>query len=203
MPICSMKTGELKEYLAADLYRHKGRKGTAAMLKTLRKNRSFKITFWLRLAQWARVSAPFGVKQLLRWQYRRVCRRYCVDLPETTQIGKGLIIYHCYGLVVNGKSIIGDNVMLAHQITLADERGQAPVIGDRVRIAPGAKVIGGVTIGDGVVVGANCVVVKDVPPNSVTVGIPNRVIAAPYDDDADRYYWPPAVHATKGALSTE
>ena len=198
-----MKTGELKEYLAADLYRHKGRKGTAAMLKTLRKNRSFKITFWLRLAQWARVSAPFGVKQLLRWQYRRVCRRYCVDLPETTQIGKGLIIYHCYGLVVNGKSIIGDNVMLAHQITLADERGQAPVIGDRVRIAPGAKVIGGVTIGDGVVVGANCVVVKDVPPNSVTVGIPNRVIAAPYDDDADRYYWPPAVHATKGALSTE
>lgn len=198
-----MNTAELKEYLAADLYRHKGRKGTAAMLKTLRKNRSFKITFWLRLAQWGRQSAPPGLKQLLRWQYRRVCRRYCVDLPETTQIGKGLIIYHCYGLVVNGKSLIGDNVMLAHQITLADEQGKAPIIGDRVRIAPGAKVIGGVEIGEGVVVGANCVVVKDVPPHTVTVGIPNRVIPHPYDDDAERYYWPPTAWTTKEPLSAE
>ena len=187
-----MSFSDLKYLIKADLYRHKGRNGTAAMFKTLRKSRSFKITFWFRMAGWARKSGPPVLKQLIIRQYRRVARRYCVDLPEQTQIGPGLIIYHCYGLVVNEKSVIGANCMLAHQITLADEKGAAPVIGDRVRLAPGVKVIGGVKIGDGVVVGANAVVVNDVPDHSISVGIPNRVINKAYEDDADRFYWPPA-----------
>jgi len=176
--------------IRADLYRHKGRKGTAALLKTLRKSRSFKITFWFRMAGWARKEAPPIIKQLIIRQYRKVCRRYCVDLPEQTQIGPGLIIYHCFGLVVNAKSQIGANCMLAHQVTLADEKGQAPIIGERVRLAPGVKVVGGVQIGSGVVVGANAVVVNDVPENSISVGIPNRIINKPYEDDANRYFWP-------------
>lgn len=184
-----MKFSELKEYIASDLYRHKGRKGTKAVFTCLRKKRSFKITFWFRLAQYVTQNNYPLIGPLVRAIYVRVCRKYCVDLPIKTKIGKGLLIYHCYGLVIHGDSIIGDNVMLAHQVTLASEKGKAPIIGNRVRITPGAKLVGGVEVGEGSVVGTNAVVVNDVPPNCITVGIPNKIINRPYEDDADRYYW--------------
>lgn len=186
-----MKTrAAFREAIQADLYRHKGRKGTSALLKTLRKNRSFKITFWFRVAKYYKRKNPilgFVAKRM----YRRVCRRYNIDLPLNTEVGKGLIIYHCYGMVVHEKAVIGDNCMLAHQVTLAFEKGAAPVVGDRVRIAPGAKVVGGITIGSGSVVGANAVVVKDVPHNSVAVGVPARVLDRPFVEAEERYFWPP------------
>lgn len=188
---------ETKERIASDLYRHEGRAGFGAMLKTLRNSRSFKITFWFRLAQFVQASGIPVVKQLVKWQYRRVTTRYCVDLPVRTTVGKGLIIYHCYGMVIHEDSMIGDNCMLAHQVTLATEKGGAPVIGNQVRIAPGAKIVGGVDVGDYVVVGTNCVVVRDIPAHCVSVGIPNKIIDRPYEDDANRYFWPPSLEAQK------
>lgn len=184
-----MTKAELKEAIAADLYRFKGRSGQKALLKTLRKERSFQITFWLRQAQYYTFNQNKLMGFVCRRIYKRVCQRYNVDLPVKTRVGKGLIIYHCYGLVVHQDAVIGDNCMLAHQVTLAYEKGAAPVIGNQVRIAPGAKVVGGVSIGDNVVVGTNAVVVKDVPANSVTVGIPNKILNRPFVDEDNRYYW--------------
>jgi serine O-acetyltransferase len=91
--------------------------------------------------------------------------------------------------VVHGDAVIGDNILLTHQVTLATEKGKAPVIGNCVRISPGAKIVGGVQIGDNVVVGANAVVVKDVPSNTVAVGVPARVLDRPFEEFAERYYW--------------
>lgn len=186
----SMTRAGFREAIRADLYRHKGKQGTSAMLKALMRNRSFQITYWFRVAKYYSAKNPL-IGFLARRMYRRVCRRYNVDLPLKTQLGKGLIIYHCYGMVVHGKSVIGDNCMLAHQVTLAFEKGAAPVIGDRVRIAPGAKVVGGVEVGSGSVVGANAVVVKHIPANSVAVGVPARALDRPFVDEEERYYWPP------------
>ena len=93
------------------------------------------------------------------------------------------------GLVINSKSEIGDNVMLCHNMTLATEKNGAPKIGDRVRFAPGAVVVGGVNIGNDCVIGANCVVLTDVPSNSVAVGIPNKNIAQPFKEFQDRNYY--------------
>jgi len=184
-----MTKAERNEAIAADLYRLKGKKGRKALLKALRKHRSFKITFWFRQAQYYNQHENNAMAFICKRIYLRICRKYNVDLPLKTKVGKGLIIYHCYGLVVHGDSVIGDNCMLAHQVTLAFEKGAAPQVGDRVRIAPGAKVVGGVSIGDDVVVGANAVVVKDVPSGCVTVGIPNRILDRPFKDEEERYYW--------------
>jgi serine O-acetyltransferase len=185
-----MTLTDLKEYIMSDLYRHRGRKGWPAVFKLLRKNRSFKITFWLRVAQYARTNKVPVLAQLSAWKYRQICHRYCIDFPFETQVGKGLIIYHCYGLVVNGNAIIGNNVMLAHQVTLAFENGGAPVVGDRVRIAPGAKLVGRVSVGDDALVGANTVVLTDVPVNSIAIGIPNRTIERTAPEGVERYFWP-------------
>jgi serine O-acetyltransferase len=182
-----MKFSELKECIQSDLYRFRGRTDLREFLSALLLQRTFKILFWYRLAH-ALGRAP-GVGFAVRWKHRRVCERYCVDLPWQTKIGKGAKISHAYGLVVHGDAVIGDNVLLTHQVTLATEKGKTPVIGNCVRISPGAKIIGGVTIGDNVVVGANAVVVKDVPSNTVAVGVPARILERPFEEFSERYYW--------------
>jgi serine O-acetyltransferase len=78
--------------------------------------------------------------------------------------------------VINGGVRGGANVLIEHQVTVGAERRQSPVIGDGVFLGAGSKVIGAVTIGDGARVGANAVVVDDVPPHSTVVGVPARVV---------------------------
>jgi serine O-acetyltransferase len=78
--------------------------------------------------------------------------------------------------VINGNVRGGSNVYIEHQVTIGAERRQAPQIGSDVFIGAGAKIIGSVSVGDGARVGANAVVVADVPPHTTVVGIPARVV---------------------------
>jgi serine O-acetyltransferase len=110
-------------------------------------------------------------------------------IPLTVKIGFGCKINHGYGLVINSKTIIGNNVTLMHNLTFSDEKGKAPVIGDRVRFTPGAVIVGDVRIGNDSVIGANCVVTKDVPDNDIAVGVPNRNLGKKYIEQSNRYYW--------------
>lgn len=77
---------------------------------------------------------------------------------------------------------IGRNCNLSHQVTIGVSRRGAragvPRIGDNVYIGPGAKIFGGIVLGDNAAIGANCVVTKDVPPSGVVVGIPGQVISS-------------------------
>jgi serine O-acetyltransferase len=181
----------IREYIQSDLYRHNGRKGFKAFVSTYRKNRMFKFTVWYRLAYFADGFKFPLMKKFIRRKYKKVAYKNSIDLSFRTKIGYGLTIHHGYGLVVNTATEIGDNVTLMHNITLADEKGKAPKIGNQVRFTPGCVIVGGVTIGDNCVIGANCVVTKDVPDNNVAVGIPNRNLDHKYDDNVNRYYWPP------------
>lgn len=71
------------------------------------------------------------------------------------------------GIIVSHNAVIGSNVTIFHQVTIGEGKGGAPVIGDNVMIGAGAKIIGAVKVGNGVKIGANCVVVHDVPDNAV------------------------------------
>lgn len=88
--------------------------------------------------------------------------------------GKGLVIMHPVGVVINSKVIAGDRVVIESGVVIGDEKGRSPVIGNDVFIGTGAKIIGGVTIGDNVKIGANAVVVKDIPANCTALGIPAK-----------------------------
>jgi serine O-acetyltransferase len=92
------------------------------------------------------------------------------------EFGPGFVLIHATGVVINGRVRGGENIYIEHQVTIGAERGQSPVLGNDIFIGAGAKVIGPVTIGDGARVGANAVVVHDVPPHSTVVGIPARVV---------------------------
>ncbi|WP_427126724.1 serine O-acetyltransferase EpsC [Priestia megaterium] len=101
------------------------------------------------------------------------------DIGIGVEIGKGLIIRHSNGIVVGRGAVIGDNCTLLQQVTIGEKYGDGsdpthryPSIGNNVTLSAGAKIIGPIILGDNVVVGANAVVIKDVPNNSVAVGIP-------------------------------
>lgn len=93
----------------------------------------------------------------------------------TTDIGGGLIIQHGFATIVNAREI-GRNCHIYQQVTIGYNGTEAPIIGDNVRICSGAKVIGGIHVGNNVVIGANAVVCKDVPDNVVVAGVPAKII---------------------------
>lgn len=117
------------------------------------------------MRRWARVRHTF-------WS---VITQSDVDLQAT--LGKGLMLPHPNGVVIHGEARIGDDCMIMQQVTVGMiDEGEVPVIGNRVYIGAGAKIIGKLIVGDGARIGANAVVVNDVPPNATAVGIPARII---------------------------
>ena len=89
------------------------------------------------------------------------------------------------GIVIAAGAIIGRNCFLEHQVTIGRSRGGAPVVGDNVYIGPGAKIFGGIHIGNNVRIGANCVVFEDIPDNATVVLPKPRVIIK---DEGYQYY---------------
>ncbi|MDD5237099.1 MAG: serine O-acetyltransferase, partial [Candidatus Omnitrophica bacterium] len=102
-----------------------------------------------------------------------------IEIHPGATIGKGLFIDHGMGVVIGETTIIGDNVLLYQGVTLGGTglvKGKRhPTIGNNVVIGGGAKVLGNITVGDNSYIGANAVVIKDVPPNSTVVGVPGRI----------------------------
>jgi serine O-acetyltransferase len=96
------------------------------------------------------------------------------DIPiNSTRLGGGLLLPHPQGVVIHPDAEVGPNCLLLQQVTLGTgPRPGTPRLGGHVDVGAGAKVLGGVTIGDHAVIGANAVVITDVPAHAVAVGIP-------------------------------
>lgn len=103
-----------------------------------------------------------------------------IEIHPGAVLGQSFFIDHGMGVVIGETTEIGDNVTIYQGVTLGGtgkEQGKRhPTIGNHVIIGAGAKVLGGITIGDNVKVGANSVVLKNVPDNSTVVGIPGRIL---------------------------
>ena len=100
-------------------------------------------------------------------------------IPYQTRIGAGTKIGHRgIGVVINSDAVIGRNVLIRAHVTIGKKQADegAPRIGDGVEIGDGAKILGDISIGEGAVIGANAVVVKDVPPGSIAIGVPAKII---------------------------
>ena len=92
-----------------------------------------------------------------------------------SEIGEGIFFQHGVSVLIGGK--IGKNCTINQQVTIGFSNDtDVPTLGDNVHVTAGAKVIGHITVGDNVIIGANAVVCKNVPPNCTVVGIPARII---------------------------
>lgn len=105
----------------------------------------------------------------LQWIVRQLLiTKHGMDWTGRFEIGPGLVLPHPTGIMLGPGITIGAGVMLAHNVSIgADAYGRGPCIGDRVHVYPGAVIIGGVTVGEGTVIGANSFVAEDIPPRSV------------------------------------
>src|SRR5436853_1366344 len=132
---------------------------------------AYRLSHWL----WAR-GVPFVprvISQLARWLTG-------IEIHPAAKIGTGFFIDHGMGVVIGETAEIGDYVTLFQGVTLGGtgkERGKRhPTLGNHVVVGAGAKILGGITIGDNVKIGANSVVLKNVAANSTVIGVPARVI---------------------------
>jgi serine O-acetyltransferase len=139
-----------------------------------------------RFSRWVRtrVHLPL-IKQVLKlfchvW-HKLIEITTGIDLPHQADIGKGLYIGHFGGIIINPSVKIGEYCNLSQDITLGiagrGEKRGSPTIGARVYIGSGARLIGPITIGNDVAIGANAVVTKDLPNNAVAVGVPAKIIS--------------------------
>jgi serine O-acetyltransferase len=132
-----------------------------------------------RFGRWRYTVRPALLRRLLSLVYKflKIGAQITtgIDLPCEAIIGRRLVIEHFGGIIISGDSVIGNDVTLRHGVTLGLRRtgmAGAPVIGDRVDIGAGAKILGAVQIGDDAVIGANAVVLCDVPAGALAVGVP-------------------------------
>jgi serine O-acetyltransferase len=191
-PLPTMTFHQLREHWRADLYRHTGETAWRQLLIHIlfsdggeRFSDGVKYMFYLRLCRYLKTRRP----RIVFWPFYRLAMRlftrykykFGCSIPHTTSIGFGFYIGHIRDIVINERAIIGDNCNISQGVTIGQaNRGRrkgTPVIGRNVYIGPGAKIVGAVTVGNDVAIGANCVVTDDVPDHAVVVGVPGRVIS--------------------------
>jgi serine O-acetyltransferase len=123
-----------------------------------------------------------GISQTARWLTG-------VEIHPAAVIGRRFFIDHGMGIIVGETAVIGDDVLLYQGVTLGgtgNETGKRhPTLGDRVVVGAGAKVLGNIRIGSDTRIGANSVVLSDVPSHSTVVGIPGKVVRRRKGDEND------------------
>jgi len=131
-----------------------------------------------RLAHWLWTRR---LKLLARWVSQLARGLTGIEIHPGASIGPGFFIDHGMGVVIGETSEIGADVTMYHGVTLGGtslSKGKRhPTIGNRVVIGAGAKVLGAISVGDDSRIGANAVVVKSVPANSVVVGVPGQIVS--------------------------
>ncbi|WP_216699444.1 serine O-acetyltransferase [Actinotalea ferrariae] len=113
----------------------------------------------------------------MQWFVFRVARvlvvnLYGIEIPPDVVVGRRLRLPHPHGIVIVPGSVVGDDCLLRHNVTLglASPTGVGrPTLGNRVQLGPGATVMGGISVGDDTLIGPNALVIRDVPANSRVV----------------------------------
>ncbi|OBK87907.1 serine O-acetyltransferase EpsC, partial [Mycobacterium sp. 1165178.9] len=129
-----------------------------------------------------------------------------VEIHPGAVLGPGLFIDHATGVVIGETAEVGEDVTLYHGVTLGgsgrDTGKRHPTIGDRVTIGAGAKILGAIKVGDDSRIGANAVVVKEVPSSSVVIGVPGQVISRSRPGSPDDSMMPDLVGVSLQSLLT-
>jgi serine O-acetyltransferase len=136
-----------------------------------------------RLMQWSRKRRLVPMEMVFNKLNAILCN--CV-IGRGAEFGPGFVLIHSDGVVINGTVRGGAGVYLEHQVTIGAERRRTPILGNNVFVGAGAKIIGDVVVGDGARVGANAVVLRDVPAHHTAVGVPARMIGPSTDESSQR-----------------
>lgn len=167
------KFGDMLAQIGED-YRANGRDWTKPGFRTLA---IYRFGVWRMTVQTKLLRAPLSVVYRAGFRF---CRNiYGIELPYSAIVGRGVVFEHQGGIVVHGRTVIGDGCIIRQNCTFGirtvDDLDAAPVLGNGVDVGAGAVVLGRVHLGDGAVIGANAVVLVDVPAGALAVGVPAQI----------------------------
>jgi len=143
----------------------------------------FRALAFYRFGAWRMSVKSRLLRMPLSWFHQRLFRWarnvYGIEIPHTAVIGRRVRIEHQHGIIIHGLCVIGDECIIRQGVTLGirniEKPDEVPVLGQRVNVGAGAKILGKVTIGDDAAIGANAVVLCDVPAGALAVGIPAKI----------------------------
>jgi serine O-acetyltransferase len=138
--------------------------------------------FYIYLIRKANIYSKYSILGIFyRILHRKYSYKFGFDIAVSTKIGKGFFIGHFGNVVVSPKAIIGDYCNLSQGVTIGrisvGSKMGTPIIGNKVWFGAGCIVVGGITIGDNVLIGPGAFVNFDVPSNSIVIGNPGKIIA--------------------------
>lgn len=177
---------ELKEIIQSDIYRYYGKK-KRTLYEYLLSSLELKYIMLYRKASYTNNGL---LKYYYKFRLMRLSRKTQLQIPASTNIGKGLYIGHLGRVIINPSAKLGNNVNLAPGVTIGQEsRGKrigTPTVGNHVWIGTNAVVVGNITIGNDVLIAPNSFVNFDVPDHSIVIGNPATIR--------------PTTHATEGYI---
>lgn len=175
----------LKKYIASDLFRYMTSSSPKAFMRAWFIP-GFRYCFFMRCCQYFTYSKLHMLWLPIYFIFRLILRhyqfKYGISIHHTCKVGPGLYIGHFGNIIINPNAIIGKNCNLSPGVLLGlnfnkdNRQFEYPVVGDRVSIGNDAKLIGGVSVGNGALIGVSTVVTKSLPANAVAVGIPAKII---------------------------
>lgn len=166
----------MRQSLREDLFRYEGFKceNILMQLRYILFVPGFQYTFFLRHAQESKLMRPLWLALL------KLCSfKFGIQIPAGVKIGKGFRISHWGAIVMNPCVVLGKNCNIAQNVLIGSAQGKRkgiPVLGDNDVVNAGAVIVGGVIIGNNVLIAPNAFVNFDVPDNSIVIGNPGQII---------------------------
>jgi len=187
-----MNFGELKAIIREDHLRLNPVKG--GLFRHLVLHPTFRVVFWFRVSSYLQSSESIFSKLLYPVSHV-ISKHYQlqtgIQLSAGTEIGGGLVFPHYSNIVINRFAKIGKNCAIYQGVTVGSEirpgkKNGAPVIGNKCILFTGAKIIGNISVGDNVIIGAGAVVINNIPDNSIVAGVPAKVVS---NNDSNSYFY--------------
>lgn len=137
-----------------------------------------------RVSHWLWINQRFSLALFMQ---NNISQYFAVDIHPAARLGSGIMIDHATGLVIGETAVVGDDVSILHSVTLGGSGCQKgdrhPKIGNGVLLAAGAKVLGNISVGEGVKVGAGSLVLESVPAHVTVAGVPAKIVGAPAEEN--------------------
>lgn len=130
---------------------------------------------FLYMYMWRKIKSGSKLSIIYKILMRNMKKHYHIEIPYSVEIGEGLLLEHAYNITLNSKTVLGKNVTLYKGCTVGVANNGVPIIGDNVFIGLNSTVVGGVKIGNDVLIAPNSFVNFDVPDHSVVIGNPGTI----------------------------